>query len=62
MFILVGATVFPVQQKYLMLTKQTTFEDLVQVPPHSFVNNKITRQDLEDRINEKYSNKVCLPG
>ncbi|KAJ9615586.1 DNA-directed RNA polymerase III complex subunit Rpc25 [Cladophialophora chaetospira] len=36
----------------------TTFEDLVQIPPHGLVNNKITRQDLEDRINEKYSNKV----
>ena len=42
-----------------MLTTQTTFEDLVQIPPHGLVNNKITREDLEDRINEKYSNKVC---
>ncbi|KIW22966.1 DNA-directed RNA polymerase [Cladophialophora immunda] len=36
----------------------TTFDDVVQIPPHGFVNNQITRQDLEDRINEKYSNKV----
>ncbi|KIX01646.1 DNA-directed RNA polymerase [Rhinocladiella mackenziei CBS 650.93] len=36
----------------------TTFDDLVQIPPHGFRNNQITREDLEDRINEKYSNKV----
>ncbi|OAP63726.1 DNA-directed RNA polymerase [Fonsecaea erecta] len=36
----------------------TTFDDLVQIPPHGFVNNQITEQDLEDRINEKYSNKI----
>ncbi|KAL2444660.1 hypothetical protein ABEF94_016908 [Exophiala dermatitidis] len=36
----------------------TTFEDLVQIPPYGFLNNQITREDLEDRINEKYSNKV----
>ncbi|KAI1617533.1 DNA-directed RNA polymerase III subunit C25 [Exophiala viscosa] len=36
----------------------TTFDDLVQIPPHGFRNNQITRNDLEDRINEKYSNKI----
>ncbi|KEF63737.1 DNA-directed RNA polymerase III subunit RPC8 [Exophiala aquamarina CBS 119918] len=41
-----------------MLTIQTTISDLVQIPPHGFRNNQITRDDLEDRINEKYSNKV----
>ena len=41
-----------------MLILQTTFDDLVQVPPHGIRNNQISRNDLEDRINEKYSNKV----
>ncbi|KIW56475.1 DNA-directed RNA polymerase [Exophiala xenobiotica] len=36
----------------------TKFDDLVQIPPHGFRNNQITQRDLEDRINEKYSNKV----
>lgn len=43
-----------------MLIEQTTFDDLVQIPPYGFRNNQITREDLEDRINEKYSNKVCV--
>ena len=37
---------------------QTTISDLVQIPPHAFNDNQITRNDLEDRINEKYSNRV----
>ncbi|RVX73641.1 hypothetical protein B0A52_02531 [Exophiala mesophila] len=36
----------------------TTISDLVQIPPHAFNDNQITRNDLEDRINEKYSNRV----
>jgi DNA-directed RNA polymerase III subunit RPC8 len=30
----------------------------VHEPPRGFTNNQITSKDLEDRINEKFSNKV----
>jgi hypothetical protein len=46
-----------------MLMAKTKFEDLVQIPPHGIREGyKITREDLEDRINEKYANKVCYRG
>jgi hypothetical protein len=35
---------------------QTTISDLVQIPPHEFY--KLSRDEVEDKINEKYSNKV----
>lgn len=34
----------------------TKFQDLIQIPPHELY--KLPRQELEDKINEKYSNKV----
>lgn len=34
----------------------TTFSDLVQIPPHEFY--KKSRDEIEDKINEKYANKV----
>lgn len=34
----------------------STISDLVQIPPHEFY--KPSRQEVEDKINEKYSNKV----
>ncbi|KAJ9628297.1 DNA-directed RNA polymerase III complex subunit Rpc25 [Knufia peltigerae] len=39
-------------------SQTTKFDDLVQIPPHGFTTNLITSKDLEDRINEKFSNKV----
>ena len=33
-----------------------SFADLVQIPPHEFY--KKMRDEIEDKINEKYSNKV----
>jgi DNA-directed RNA polymerase subunit E'/Rpb7 len=35
---------------------QTTISDLVQIPPHEFY--KLSRDEVEDKINEKYSNRV----
>lgn len=67
MFILVsqisreGARPWGLNPNLPMLTlSKTTIADLVQIPPHGFRNNQITKNDLEDRINEKYSNKVRL--
>lgn len=34
----------------------TKFQDLVQIPPHEFY--KKSRDEIEDKINEKYANKV----
>jgi DNA-directed RNA polymerase III subunit RPC8 len=34
----------------------TTLSDLVQIPPHEFYRKD--REEIEDLINEKYSNKV----
>ncbi|KAF7503420.1 hypothetical protein GJ744_003750 [Endocarpon pusillum] len=34
----------------------TTISDLVRIPPHEFY--KVSRDEVEDKINEKYSNKV----
>ena len=34
----------------------TTISDLVQIPPHEFYRKD--REEIEDKINEKYSNKV----
>ena len=34
----------------------TKFQDLVQVPPHEFYKNDA--QSIEDKINEKYANKI----
>lgn len=36
-----------------------SFADLVQIPPHEFY--KKMRDEIEDKINEKYSNKVGEP-
>jgi len=55
MFILVSASAVTLSRTLIL---QTTFDDLVQIPPHGIRNNQITRNDLEDKINEKYSNKV----
>ena len=55
MFILVRAPRSHNFAGRLMIVK-TTISDLVQIPPHEFY--KPSRQEVEDKINEKYSNKV----
>ena len=37
--------------------RQTSIADLVEIPPHEFY--KLSRHEVEDKINEKYSNKVA---
>lgn len=37
---------------------QTTFSDLVQIPPYEFY--KKNRDEIEDKLNEKYANKVSI--
>jgi DNA-directed RNA polymerase III subunit RPC8 len=50
---------------YSFLTKivadqiETTISDLVQIPPVEFYKRSL--HAVEDKINEKYSNKVLLP-
>ena len=39
---------------------KTTFSDLVQIPPSQF--HKKNREVIEDKINEKYANKVGQAG
>ncbi len=37
----------------------TTISDLVQIPPHMFSPQNLNdREKIEDKINEKYSNKI----
>jgi hypothetical protein len=53
-------TFHSISNRVLGLNKsQTTISDLVQIPPVEFYKRSL--YVVEDKINEKYSNKVLLP-